>query len=91
MLAASCSLAQEGAETPEEIVAGHGTGYYGYAAAYRVCAGFMLGIVFIVATEKILDNFGGEDARTDAISGIAGTVHVTMYARMVACTLAHLH
>ena len=42
-------------------------GYYGYHSLFRVSAGFILGVVFILSTKKILDQY--EDLKFGAIEG----------------------
>lgn len=61
MVAASTSLIVEGANFKEV------SGYYGYHSLFRVSAGFILGVVFILSTKKILDQY--EDLKFGAIEG----------------------
>mmetsp|Transcript_10552 Transcript_10552/g.16019 ORF Transcript_10552/g.16019 Transcript_10552/m.16019 type:complete len:300 (-) Transcript_10552:243-1142(-) len=53
MIAASYSLFVEGLEANDV------PGFYGYHAGFRTVSGFLLGVIFIVLTKRVLDQYEG--------------------------------
>jgi len=67
MLAASYNLAEEGIVC--FFVSPESESYYGYNSLQFTFMGFGIGVIFILLTKVILDMYGGEEAKTELISG----------------------
>lgn len=84
-MAASCSLAMEGATVEDTFsfqMLSPSSQYFSAAVpilndqvadhpATRVCLGFAFGIIFILGTQWVLDRFDGDQVKMDVITGMA--------------------